>query len=104
MDNPRRYYLPGNREQWSKGPLNHLLSTEKQCGEPRHRDPLPKDIRGQLLAAGSKPGRIRYEFTDDRAGFSAVLPLSSHPSTELPAGRLQIGPDGAVSLPIGTTP
>ena len=109
VDNPRVHYLsPATGNSGQRVRLNHLLSTEKQCGgDLATGTHLPKDIRGQLLTCRFKSRAIiRYEFTDDGAGFSAsVLPpliSSKHPNFR--PVDCKIGPDGAVSLPIGTTP
>ena len=109
VDNPRVHYLsPATGNSGQRVRLNHLLSTEKQCGgDLATGTHLPKDIRGQLLTCRFKSRAIiRYEFTDDGAGFSAnVLPLSSHPSTRT-SGRstAKSVPTERSTLPIGTTP
>ena len=101
VDNPRVHYLsPATGNSGQRVRLNHLLSTEKQCGgDLATGTHLPKDIRGQLLTCRFKSRAIiRYEFTDDGAGFSAnVLPpliSSKHPNFR--PVDCKIGPDGAV--------
>jgi putative heme-binding domain-containing protein len=101
VDNPRVHYLsPATGNSGQRVRLNHLISTEKQCGgDLASGTHLPKDIRGQFLTCRFKSRAIiRYEFTDSGAGFSAnVLPpliSSKHPNFR--PVDCKIGPDGAV--------
>ena len=101
VDNPRVHYLsPATGNSGQRVRLNHLLSTEKQCGgDLATGTHLPEDIRGQLLTCRFKSRAIiRYEFTDSGAGFSAnVLPpliSSKHPNFR--PVDCKVGPDGAV--------
>jgi putative heme-binding domain-containing protein len=101
VDNPRVHYLsPATGNSGQRIRLNHLISTEKQCGgDLATGTHLPEDIRGQLLTCRFKSRSIiRYEFTDSGAGFSAnVLPpliSSKHPNFR--PVDCKVGPDGAV--------
>jgi putative heme-binding domain-containing protein len=101
IDNPRVHYLsPATGNSGQRVRLNHLISTEKQCGgDLATGTHLPENIRGQLLTCRFKSRAIiRYEFTDNGAGFSAnVLPpliSSKHPNFR--PVDCKIGPDGAV--------
>ena len=93
------YLSPATGNSGQRVRLNHLLSTEKQCGgDLATGTHLPKDIRGQLLTCRFKSRAIiRYEFTDDGAGFSTRPPpliSSKHPNFR--PVDCKIGPDGAV--------
>jgi len=101
VDNPRVHYLsPATGNGGQRVRLNHLISTEKQCGgDLATGTHLPEEIRGQLLTCRFKSRAIiRYQFTGDGAGFSAdVLPpliSSKHPNFR--PVDCKIGPDGAV--------
>jgi putative heme-binding domain-containing protein len=101
VDNPRVSYLsPSTGNSGEKVRLAKLIQTEKQCGgDLATGTHLPEDIRGQLLTCRFK-GRmiIRYDFTEDGAGFKSTVlsPLiaSKHPNFR--PVDCKVGPDGAV--------
>ncbi|WP_442506819.1 PVC-type heme-binding CxxCH protein [Novipirellula sp. SH528] len=101
VNNPRIMYLSpvtGNGAQTIRVPT--LISTEKQCGgDLATGSHVGDDIRGNLLSGRFKSRTIiRYEFTEDGAGFSAnVLPplmTCKHPNFR--PVDVKIGPDGAI--------
>ncbi|EMI21709.1 membrane-bound dehydrogenase domain-containing protein [Rhodopirellula maiorica SM1] len=101
VNNPRIMYLSpvtGNGAQSIRVPT--LISTEKQCGgDLATGSHVGDDIRGNLLSGRFKSRTIiRYEFTEDGAGFSAnVLPplmTCKHPNFR--PVDVKIGPDGAI--------
>ncbi|GAA4444632.1 L-sorbosone dehydrogenase [Novipirellula rosea] len=101
VNNPRIMYLSpvtGKGAQSIRVPT--LISTEKQCGgDLATGSHVGDDIRGNLLSGRFKSRTIiRYEFSEDGAGFSAnVLPplmTCKHPNFR--PVDVKIGPDGAV--------
>ena len=101
VNNPRIMYLSpatGNGSQSVKVPT--LISTEKQCGgDLATGSHVGDDIRDNLLSGRFKSRTIiRYEFTENGAGFSAnVLPplmTSKHPNFR--PVDVKVGPDGAI--------
>ncbi|MCO8123482.1 HEAT repeat domain-containing protein [Stieleria sp. TO1_6] len=101
VNNPRIMYLShatGNSGQQIR--INPLISTEKQCGgDLATGTHVGDDLRDNLLSGRFKSRAIiRYEFTEDGAGFSAnVLPplmTCKHPNFR--PVDVKTGPDGAI--------
>lgn len=101
VDNPRIDYLsPTTGYQSKKRRPFVLAQTEKQCGgDLVSGTHMPPELQGQLLSGRFKSRTvIRYEFTEDRAGYTAnaLEPLISSRHPNFRPVDVKIGPDGAV--------
>lgn len=101
VDNPRIDYLSPTTGNKSKKRRPFVLAqTEKQCGgDLVSSSHMPTEMQGQLLSGRFKSRTvIRYEFTEDHAGFTANVlePLISSRHPNFRPVDVKIGPDGAV--------
>lgn len=101
IDNPRISYLtPSTGNGVQKLRPFVMTKTEKQCGgDLISGTHMPPEMQGQLMSGRFKSRTvIRYEFTEDKSGFTANVlePLISSRHPNFRPVDVKIGPDGAV--------